>query len=667
MLLPGDEGTSVVKLATETVKELTAEPVSVQALVDTAQNPQGTQTEKIQPVLLPENQQELASEDGKTTEQQVTVDSAIKEQLIPTHKVGLERTDSTAVVKEESEQPVTKTVPALEFVEPVAKPAPAKLLPGTGFRSVGMSRSATSSGVIGDDYPAKWKHLDPNTNTDDWGMYVRYCTSFVAHRLSSTNGFELPRAYGNAEAWGRRARTEGYRVDNNPSRGSVAWLGPAPSNLGYGHVAWVAGVNGDMVTIEEYNGNWDFKHQVRTVHKTAFTGYIHFKDIAVPKPTVNQPPKGNIIVQNHNTQTGDFEVLITDVANGGGVREVKVPIWSDKGGQDDIVWYQAEQQDSGTYKVAVKASNHRLDTGDYHIHLYYTQDNGQLVGVSGRTFKVQRGQEAKSQVNLTIEKQGDSGHFNILLSQVSHTEDVQEILVPTWTDKDGQDDIVWYKAARQSDGTYQVAVNLSKHKGEVGLYHVHAYIKQYNGKLIGVANHQVTVERSLPQTGGRVAVTQKGNGQFDVVISDLSHTQEIAEVMVPIWSDKAGQDDIVWYRATKQSTGDYRVSVDSKGHKGDSGLYHIHLYVKQADGQLVGAGETRTEVGAVSSTPLPQAGTYHFTSKTPIKTQASLSSTTVAHYQAGQSVNYDRIVTAEGRQWLSYISYSGARRYIALP
>ena len=54
-------------------------------------------------------------------------------------------------------------------------------------------------------------------------MYSRQCTSFAAFRLSSVNGFELPAAYGNAKDWGYRAKREGYRVDQRPAIGSIAW------------------------------------------------------------------------------------------------------------------------------------------------------------------------------------------------------------------------------------------------------------------------------------------------------------------------------------------------------------------------------------------------------------------------------------------------------------
>lgn len=69
---------------------------------------------------------------------------------------------------------------------------------------------ATGNGSIarGDDYPVRFK--SPDYAADDWGLIVKNCTSFTAYRLSSVNGFNIPRAYGNGGEWGYRARREGY-------------------------------------------------------------------------------------------------------------------------------------------------------------------------------------------------------------------------------------------------------------------------------------------------------------------------------------------------------------------------------------------------------------------------------------------------------------------------
>lgn len=62
---------------------------------------------------------------------------------------------------------------------------------------------------------------------------------------------------------------------------------------------------------------------------------------------------------------------------------MKLPTWSSENGQDDIVWYTAAKQPNGTYKITVNANKHKGSTGEYNIHLYYVQNNGEMVGAGG--------------------------------------------------------------------------------------------------------------------------------------------------------------------------------------------------------------------------------------------------------------------------------------------
>ena len=140
--------------------------------------------------------------------------------------------------------------------------------------SAGESVHANSSYARGDDYPAYYKN--GSQSIDKWRLYSRQCTSFAAFRLSGVNGFELPGAYGNAGEWGYRARREGYRVDNTPAIGSIAWSTAG----GYGHVAWVSNVMGDNIEIEEYNYDYKGNYNKRIVKANKMTGFIHFKDLS---------------------------------------------------------------------------------------------------------------------------------------------------------------------------------------------------------------------------------------------------------------------------------------------------------------------------------------------------------------------------------------------------
>ena len=142
-----------------------------------------------------------------------------------------------------------------------------------GGGAVHANQANNGSLARGDDYPYYYKN--GSQEIDKWRMYSRQCTSFAAFRLSSVNGFELPAAYGNAKDWGYRAKREGYRVDQRPAIGSIAW----DTSGQYGHVAWVSNVFGDMIEIEEYNYGVRERYNRRTVKANSMTGFIHFKDV----------------------------------------------------------------------------------------------------------------------------------------------------------------------------------------------------------------------------------------------------------------------------------------------------------------------------------------------------------------------------------------------------
>ncbi|MDB8664919.1 GBS Bsp-like repeat-containing protein, partial [Streptococcus anginosus] len=305
-------------------------------------------------------------------------------------------------------------------------------------------------------------------------------------------------------------------------------------------------------------------------------------------------PQGKVTIANNNPDTGTFDVLISNVSSPYGVREVKVPTWSSIGGQDDIIWYTAKKQANGTYKVTVKATDHKKSTGEYNIHVYYIQENNQLVGVTGTTTTVSI---AHPKGTLTITNNNpDAGTFDVIVSGVSSPDGVREVKLPTWSNVDGQDDIIWYTAKKQADGTYKTTVKVSDHKYSTGLYNVHLYYIQDNGKIVGVAGTQVIVSLARAKGNITIANNNPNTGTFDVIVSGVSSPYGVREVKLPTWSNVNGQDDIIWYTATRQANGTYKTTVKASDHKRSTGLYHIHLYYIQGNGKIVGIGGTTTEV-----------------------------------------------------------------------
>jgi D-alanyl-D-alanine carboxypeptidase len=376
-----------------------------------------------------------------------------------------------------------------------------------------------------------------------------------------------------------------------------------------------------------------------------------------------QAPIGKVDIQNH--ANGDFDVIVSDVSDSNGIKAVKVPVWTVKNDQDDIIWYDAVKQSDGTYKVNVKLSEHKNERGDYNVHLYYQESDGKMRGVLGTKTTVA---EAKTSVTGKVDIQSHAnGDFDVIVSDVSDSNGIKAVKVPVWTVKNDQDDIIWYDAVKQSDGIYKVNVKLSEHKNERGDYNVHLYYQETDGKMRGVLGTKTTVAEA--KLSGQLAITNQSPQGFDVIISEVSNPNGVKTVKVPVWSTQGGQDDIIWYNATKQNDGTYKVAVNVKDHKNNSGEYNVHLYYEQNDGSLKGVSATRTTVEAPKAQPapaMPQSGTYVFTSPKEVKSQPKVSAPTEFTLDKGYQIRYDQAFSADGHQWISYVSYGGLRRYVLI-
>ena len=221
------------------------------------------------------------------------------------------------------------------------------------------------------------------------------------------------------------------------------------------------------------------------------SGTRRYVDIATLKATESKPQETVFLVTftiNNQTSNG-FDVVVTNVSGGGKtVQEVRVPIWSNKDGQDDLTWYHADKQSDGSYKVHVDKASHKGDAGTYSVHLYYMLD-GKRTYITETTATVP---ESQVTGKLTITNQTSNG-FDVVVTNVSGGgKAVQEVRVPIWSDKDDQDDLTWYHADKQSDGSYKVHVDKASHKGDAGTYSVHLYY-MLNGKRTHITETKATV------------------------------------------------------------------------------------------------------------------------------------------------------------------------------
>ena len=478
--------------------------------------------------------------------------------------------------------------------------------------------------------------------------------------------------------------------------------------------------------------------------------YITETTATVPETQVT----GNLTITNQ-TSNG-FDVVVTNVSGGGKtVQEVRVPIWSDKNGQDDLTWYHADKQSDGSYKVHVDKASHKGDTGSYSVHLYYVLD-GKRTYITETKATVPESQVAGK---LTITNQTSNG-FDVVVTNVSGGgKTVQEVRVPIWSDKNGQDDLTWYHADKQSDGSYKVHVDTASHKGDAGTYAVHLYY-MLDGKRTYITETTATVPQShvtgkLTNNGSYYSVRGKYD---DIIIVNKKHglskdynpgenptakaafvrlrddminqglnvgrsysgfrSYDYQKTLYDNYVSRDGQAAADRYSArpgfSEHQTGlvfdltdksgnlleDARASQWLKDNAHNYGFivrfqagkeastgympeaWHIRYVGKEAkdihDSGLsleeyfgIEGGDYATSSKPAESKPattgainLPATGTYTFTGRASIKAEAKVSSPELAYYDKGMSVNYDKVLTADGHQWLSYVTASGARRYV---
>jgi len=305
-------------------------------------------------------------------------------------------------------------------------------------------------------------------------------------------------------------------------------------------------------------------------------------------------PSGTLTIENNNSRTGSFDAVIRNVVAPTGLKEVLIPSWSEINGQDDLVWHKAILQSDGSYRVTIKASEHKDSTGKYQVHLHYVDKDHKRRYITETTTEVRLD---KPSGTLTIENNDSrTGSFDAVIRNVLAPTGLEEILVPSWSEVNGQDDLVWHKAIRQSDGSYRATIKASDHKNSVGQYkvHVHYVDKDRNRRYIT----ETTTEVRFSKPTGTLTIqnNNKETGTFDVIVSDVFSPKGVQSVQVPIWSDKDGQDDVIWYSGHRQSDGTYKVSVKATDHKNSTGRYHVHLYYVQADGTRVGVSTAATDV-----------------------------------------------------------------------
>ena len=269
-----------------------------------------------------------------------------------------------------------------------------------------------------------------------------------------------------------------------------------------------------------------------------------------------------------------------------GYDKVYFPVWSAVNGQDDIVWYPAVKQADGTWAYTVNLANHN-STGNYLIHVYGAK-NGKMEMRTNTTAYVEK---PTAQVTATV-----SADCRTMQLTAANIDDCTQLYLATWSVAGGQDDIVWYPAEKQADGTWAYTVDLGKHR-TAGQYVIHAYGRSSQSEELRlVANTTAYVKHAVFPDEPYVTVELPADCR--TMKLTVQNASKYERVYLPVWSAENAQDDLVWYAAQRTKAGLWVYTVDMTAHH-SAGTYYVHVYgEKGGELQLLAAASPDVKLAA---------------------------------------------------------------------
>ena len=178
---------------------------------------------------------------------------------------------------------------------------------------------------------------------------------------------------------------------------------------------------------------------------------------------------------------------------------------------------------------------------------------------------------------------------------------------------------------KSSDGSRLVFDNTSL-VGDItaqGQATVHNYVHPKDDYQEGSGKYDATLSRDRGDTSG--------------IVGDISFVSKKAAISGPSYE----QDTI-----QVTSTGGTKV------------------YLKESDNMTLPKDVTVTDNQLPIDSGIAESGSYKLTKRTAVKNTPSDTAPVEFYLEAGDQINFDMKVTQDGHSWISYISYSGVRRYV---
>ena len=288
---------------------------------------------------------------------------------------------------------------------------------------------------------------------------------------------------------------------------------------------------------------------------------------------VEGPTVKKIQITKKNVNKGTFRVNVKGVASKSGVKSVQV-IVKTLDGKKISKTYKTKKTKSGDYYADIDMKSFKYQYGTYGIYAKVKDGNAinetvaereleieEPVPVVTAKFKSKYTKLTLSASNLGISKRIKGVRFKVVPAE-------KKAAAKTYTLTAGK------------NGVYSKTIRVEEF-GVSGDYKIYTYVKRDGGKYKKVGKAKTVTVPEIE--GGSVKIKKKSAQANYLTVSDIEYKGNIESVRVKAWPVSNKKAKYV-YKAKLRSDDSYRVTVDSKNHKGLGGEYKYQVIVTAANG-----------------------------------------------------------------------------------
>lgn len=323
-----------------------------------------------------------------------------------------------------------------------------------------------------------WASSQIGKGLDYDGVYGNQCVDLIKYYYAyfGVAGY----ATGNANAYITNSLPAGWtRVYGNYQPGDIAvWKVnhscSTCSTSAYGHVGIITSADsvGFNAVNQNFGGrsyctqNWFYCSALSCAIRPAYGS----SDLE--KPQITNAKITNV--------TSDGYTVTCNVSDNVGVTRVSFPSWNtDKHTGNDANWLSGSVSgNTATCRINLSSLKSGVIQGNYMTHIYAYDAAGNQTSISAGSVYIDRTAPKISDVRVVTK---DSQGY-LLECKVTDSSNISRVQCPTWTIKNGQDELAknWQentavRAYLYSSGVYRFRVNRSEHNNEYGDYLTHIY------------------------------------------------------------------------------------------------------------------------------------------------------------------------------------------------